>query len=146
MDIINFCKKENIKLTFVIAPTPEWNIVGKKKYQEYHDFVQSIADKYDLDFLDFNLCKPKYFDASDLSLFKDTHHLNKIGSEQFSNVFADFIVGKILKKDLFYDTLQKKLDSEEPKVFGLGRPKDYEKLNWRLISNKDKINVIVTDY
>ena len=198
LDIINFCKKENIKLTFVIAPTPEWNIVGKKKYQEYHDFVQSIADKYDLDFWDFNLCKPKYFDASNLNLFKDTHHLNKFGSEQFSNIFADFINGKIAKEDLFYDTLQQKLNFEEPKIFGLARPSNYEKLkdfdayivsnrdkeieykievtsdkgknrliqdysvnnkfklstkehgkltlSWRLISDKDKINVIVADY
>ena len=198
LDIINYCKKQNIILTFIIAPEPEWNIVGKINYQEYHDFIQNIADKHNVELLDFNLRNSKYFDSSYLNFFQDNHHLNNIGSEEFSNVFADFIVGKISKKDLFYDTLQKKLDSEEPKVFGLGRPKDYEKLkyfeahivsnrkneieykievepdkgkyrliqdysvnkkfklsskehgkltlSWRLISNKDKINVIVTDY
>lgn len=198
LDIINYCKKENINLTFVTAPEPEWNIVGKGNYQDFHNSIKSIADEYNLDFFDFNLCHSKYFDASDLNFFQDDHHLNKQGAEQFSNIFADFIIGKIPKEDLLYDNLQQKLDSEEPKIFGLARPKDYEKLkdfeahivsnrnkeieykievrpdkgktrliqdysinnkfklsskehgkltvSWRLISNKDKINVIVADY
>ncbi len=198
LQIIHYCKKKNIKLTFVIAPEAEWTVVKKENYQEYHDFIKNIADKYDLNFFDFNLCNAKYFNTNNLNLFYDIQHLNEIGAEQFSNLFADFINGKISKKELFYDTLQQKLDYEEPKVFGLGRPKDSVKLknyeayiisnrekeieykieikptnsktrliqdyslnkkfklsskehgkltvSWRLISNKDKINVIVADY
>ena len=198
LQIIHYCKKKNIKLTFVIAPCPNWNVAGKKNYQEYHDFINNIADRYDIDFFDFNLCKSKYFNSNDLNLFKDETHLNKQGAEQFSNIFADFVNGKISREELFYNTLKDKFNSDEPIVFGLSRPKKYNELDsfkvfvvsnrnkeieykievrpdkgktrliqdysinnkfklsskehgkltvsWRLISNKDKINVIIADY
>ena len=198
LQIINYCKKKNIKLTFVIAPIPNWNVAGKKNYQKYYDFINNIAKKYDINFFDFNFCNSKYFNANDLNFFMDEHHLNRQGSEQFSNIFADFVNGKISKKELFYNTLEEKFNSEEPKVFGFSRPRNYDKLknfevnivsnrdkkieykieiknkkgknkliqdysinnkfklsskdhgklivSWRIISNKDKINVIIADY
>ena len=199
LQIINYCKNKNIKLTFVIAPEPEITIIKVKKYQKYHDFIKNIADKYDLDFLDFNFCNAKYFDTNNLNLFYDSQHLKRQGSEEFSNIFADFVIGKISREDLFYNTLEEKLNSEKPNVLGFAGPYENSKskicegyvvsnrdeknieykiemkpkegknriiqdysinnkftfpidehgeltVHWRLISNKDKINVIVADY
>lgn len=199
LQIINYCKNKNIKLTFVIAPELEITIIKQKNYQEYHDFIKNIADKHNLDFLDFNFCNKKYFDTNNLNLFYDSQHLNIQGAEDFSNIFADFVIGKISKEELFYNTLKEKLNSEKPNILSLAGPyenfkskicegyivsnrddkdieykiemkpengnnkiiQDYSTNNkfvfpvdehgkltvyWRLVNDKDKINVIVSDY
>ena len=119
MSIINFCKRNNIKLTFVIVPEPEWTIIGKGNYQEYHNLVQNIADKNEIDFFDFNFCKAQYFDARDYSLFRDEDHLNTRGAEVFSLLFSSFFTGKIPKEQLFHKTYEEKLLAENPTVYGL---------------------------
>lgn len=135
LKIIDFCKENGMELTLVIAPLPEWSIVGTEKYQAYYDYVKEIADMHDLHFYDFNFCNPKYFDAKDRSLFKDEDHLNTAGAELFSRVFADYFTGKISRSALFYDTLKEKLDAEPPQVFGFTElTKDGTS---RIISNRE---------
>lgn len=116
-DIIRFCDKKKIKLTFIIVPEPEGTIVSKENYQEYHDFIKNIADKNKLEFYDFNFCKAEFFDAKDLTLFKDEQHLNTAGAEKFSSIFSSFFTGKIPKDKLFYNTYKEKLLAERPAFY-----------------------------
>lgn len=117
--IIAFCKSKKIKLTFIVVPEPEWTVVGQRNYQEYHDFIKSIADKNEIDFFDFNLCKPAYFDARDLNLFIDEDHLNSVGAAKFSALLPSLVNGKISEDKLFYKSFNEKLMEEEPTVYGL---------------------------
>lgn len=108
LKIINYCKNKQVKLTLVVAPEPEVAIKIRGNYQEYINFVSDLANQFDLDYYDFNLCKNDYFDASNYSFFKDKDHLNINGARVFTQVFADFISGNIKKEDLFYNNLYEK--------------------------------------
>lgn len=120
--IIKYCKEKNIKLTLFIAPEPEWTLVGKGNYQDYHNFINSISEKHKIDFYDFNLCKASYFDANDHQLFMDEQHLNIAGAEKFSKLFSDFFMKKISKEQLFHSSFNEKVQTEPPKVYGLAGP------------------------
>lgn len=122
VEIINYCREHEIELALIVAPMPEITIVGAEKYQLYHDFIQDIADRHGLLFADFNYCRPEYFDTNDRNMFWDNNHVNIKGAEMFTNIFCDFINGKIAKEKLFFDTLQDKLDAEEPTVLGFAGP------------------------
>lgn len=122
LNIIVYCQKKNVNLIFFIAPEPEQTIVGKGNYQKYHDFIRSIANKYNIAFYDFNFCKSSYFDTNDRKMFMDADHLNTQGAERFSELFSDFFMNKISEDELFYNTLNEKLETEEPHVYGLAGP------------------------
>ena len=106
--IVNYCKRKNVKLTLIVAPEPDIAIKIRGNYQEYIDFVNELADIYDVPYYDFNLCKNEYFDSSNYSLFKDKDHLNLNGASIFTSVFSNFISGKITKEELFYNNLSEK--------------------------------------
>ena len=138
--IIEYCKSGGVELTFVVAPLPESTIVGIGNYQVYYDYVKNIADEHGVEFRDFNLCKPAYFNADDNTFFKDEDHLNAAGAERLSRVMAEYFTGKIQEKDLFYESLRDKLDAEAPKVFGLAGPVTDPKTKERkgyVISNRE---------
>ncbi|MDO5538633.1 MAG: hypothetical protein Q4F83_00960 [Eubacteriales bacterium] len=140
LEAINYCKKNNIEITLFVAPEPEWTIVGKGNYQEYHDYVQKLAADKNVTFYDFNLCSNKYLDANDGNLFKDSDHLNTYGAEAFSHLFGQFFTGKLKADDLFYDSYSEKLNEEEPVVYGIAGPKDNSETGLRdcyMISNRN---------
>ena len=117
--IIDFCSRKNIELTLFTAPEPDYEIFGKKNYQEFIDTVQELADAYGLEFYDFNLVRHEYFDTADCSLFMDENHLNDSGAAIFSNVFGNFFSGKISEEELFYRNVEEKRASVQPQVYGL---------------------------
>ena len=124
IEAINYCKKKNIEITLFITPEPEWTIVGKGNYQEYHDYIQKLANNYDVKFYDFNLCSDKYFDSNDNNLFIDTDHLNRRGAEAFSHLFGQFFTEKLTVYDLFYESYEEKLNQSDPIVYGIAGPTD----------------------
>ena len=121
-DIVNYCKKNDIQLTLFIAPEPEWTLVGKENYQEYHEFISDIAQKYSLDFLDFNLCKREYFDTKDYSLFKDEDHLNDKGARQFSTLIGELFAGKLSQEKVFFESYNEKIEEEGKIFYGIAGP------------------------
>ncbi len=140
-DIITYCKKNNIKMTLFVVPEPEWTIVGKGNYQQYHDMVQTIADSNEIEFYDFNFCKPRFFDTRDYKLFKDEHHLNTVGAKEFSSLFSKFFTGQISKDTLFYNFFAEKLAEEKPTVYGfagLSIDSKQKVRNGYIISNREQ--------
>ena len=140
INIIKYCKEKKVKLTLFIVPEPEWTLVGKGNYQEYHNFIQDIAEKNNIDFYDFNLCRTSYFDANDYRLFKDEQHLNVVGAEKFSLLFSDFFMNRISQYQLFHSSFKEKLQAESPKVYGFAGP-HYEKNSVSksyVIANRDE--------
>lgn len=141
MDIVGFCKKHNIELVLFVAPEPEWTIVGKGNYSEYHSRLKEISTVNGVGFYDFNLCKSAYFDANDRGLFRDEDHLNAYGADLFTTIFAEFFTGRILDEDLFFDSYEEKLKSEDVIVYGVAgfnENETGEQRNAYIISNRDE--------
>lgn len=126
-NIIAFCQKENIPLTLISVPVPDYRLLSAGNYDEYVNFVQNIIDGTNINYYDFNLCKEDFFPNTS-SLFMDDHHLNCYGAEAFSKLFADFINGKISEKELFYHSYEEKVKNLDPTVFGVSY-KDHENEN-----------------
>ena len=139
-DIIKVCKKEGVELTFFITPMPECTTVGKGNYDEYHTFIQKIADEAGVDFYDFNLINNQIFSTKENTWFKDVHHLNADGAEEFSRLFCEIFTGKLDKEEVLYDSLAQKLENEEPYVYGAGylREEDEDKTvkDVRIVANR----------
>lgn len=117
-DIIGFCDKNDIDLTLVVAPMPNYLIAGVGNYDEYISLIDGIIEGTDVDFYDFNLCKENYF-PNISSLFRDTDHLNCYGAETISHCFAKLVNGEISYQDMFYNSYSEKLENLEPTVFGV---------------------------
>lgn len=141
IDIVNYCKSNNVSITLFVSPEPEWTIVGKGNYQEYYNYIKELADNLSVDYYDFNLCKDQYLDRNDLELFKDTDHLNTRGAELFSHVFGELCVGKITERDVFYNSYEEMVQDREPMVYGVAGPrKDSEQgiKECYIISSREK--------
>ncbi len=117
-DIIDFCDKRNIKLTFVTSPIPNYVLAAKGNYDVYIDKIKQIINGKNVDYYDFNLCKEDFFpNTSDV--FFDCDHLNSKGADIFSTVFSEFFTGKITEEQLFYDSCAEKMASMSPTLLGL---------------------------
>lgn len=136
-DIVSYCKKNNIELVFFITPMPTYSVVSLGNYQDYHNYIDSIAKEKDVDFYDFNCCKSKYFDCNDNEMFSDSNHLSTKGAYIFSQLFADFFTNKISIEELFYKSYEEKMISEAANVYGIVKNSDL----CTIIANK-KENII----
>lgn len=117
-EIIEFCEKENISLTFFSASVPDFLLVASGDYDLWIDFMNSLVKGTSAKYYDFNLCKPEYLNLED-DCFKDDNHMNSKGAKIFSTFFSEFFTGKLAEEDIFYDTYREKIEKMEDKVFGL---------------------------
>ncbi len=118
MDIINYCKKHNIDLVMVSAPSPDFRNVSLGNYDDYIAYMNEISRETGVPYYDFNLCREEYFDATGEN-FKDTSHLNGNGAKAFSELFAKFFTGQISEEELFYSSYKEKAEAMEKMVFGV---------------------------
>lgn len=118
-EIILFCKKNDIKLTFVSVPTTDFHLAFIPNYDEYVSEINSFLLEYDVEYYDFNLCNQDVLVLNQDSLYNDDNHLNTDGAKHFSKVFADFFSGRISEEELFYDSYAQKIANSEPRVLGL---------------------------
>ena len=121
-EIVSFCERKQVPLTFIMVPEPEWTLAGKGDYQEFSDWIRSLAEQMQVPYYDFNLCRPEYFDIEDRSLFFDADHLNDEGAAAFSTVFGQFFTGQIPEEELFYDSFEEAILDSEPAVYGIAGP------------------------
>lgn len=116
-EIIDFCSKHDIELTLFSSTMPDFRLANVGNYDDYIEFVNSMIEGTDVKYYDFNLCRAEYLPV-DETCFADYDHLNDKGSELFSRVFAEFFTGQIAEEELFYDSYEEKLASQEPSVYG----------------------------
>lgn len=126
IEIVSFCNRKGIGLTFFMAPEPEWTIAGTGNYSEYHDSIDRIAQECGVAFYDFNLCRDEVFDTNNRQLFMDEDHLNTQGAEKFSRLFSDFFVGKYVLSDVLYKSLEEKLQDKNIGFYGIADQKKDE--------------------
>jgi len=82
---IQLVKNENIPLVFFAAP---YNITEEK--QETVNYAKTIAEKYDIPFIDFNVIYNEIELDYSTDLF-DAEHINYNGATKVTNYLADFI-------------------------------------------------------
>ncbi len=117
-EIIQFCKKNNIRLTFVSLPVTDFHLEVMQNYDEYVLVIKDFLREYDMPYYDFNLCNPNVLNLQSDSYYNDDNHLNYNGTEVFGKVFADFFTGKIKEQDLFCNSYKQKRELCKPRVLG----------------------------
>lgn len=117
-DIITYCTQEDIPLTLLSAPIPNYSLAAMGNYDAYKEKINQIIGSRNIDYYDFNLCKEEYIPNS-TSIFRDSDHLNSEGAEIFSTIFSQFCTGQIPEENLFYDSYDEKLINLAPAIFGL---------------------------
>lgn len=139
-DIIDFCEKNEIKLTFIVAPMSNYQIEGCGNYDEYVAYVKTMTNGTSVDYFDFNLCKEEYFPNTS-ELFKDAGHLNCYGAEIFSRSLAKLINGEVKPEDMFYASYEEKIENLEPTVFGVSyqdTPEETGDRNCKIVSTQNQ--------
>ena len=104
--IIRYCKDNNIELIFVDPPAPDGTLVATENFQIYVDFIEEIAEKQGIKFLEFNFAKKELLTMSRED-YKDAVHLNGVGAEKFTEAFI-----RVLQEGsegFFFDTFEEKL-------------------------------------
>jgi len=87
----------------------------------YHNAVADIAEKYDLDFIDFNyepyIDEIEYNEAVDN---KDATHLNYYGARKVTNWFENYLLTECCNKDVRgkekYAFMQEELEEYETRI------------------------------
>ena len=118
-EIIEFCNKNEIQLTFFSVPTTDFHLAFITNYDEYVKDINDFMSEYDIKYYDFNLCNQDVLKLDKDSLYNDDNHLNTVGAKHFSTVFADYFMGRIQREDLFYDSYEMKLKESTPRLLGL---------------------------
>lgn len=105
------CEDNDIELILIKAPSlyPYW-------YQEYDDYVEDYANKYNLKFYNFL----DYIDDIDLDYSKDTYdaglHLNLSGAKKLSKYFANILKNDFnlqgSKDDEYYNKILEEYNKE----------------------------------
>lgn len=85
--IVDFCRKKGIRLVFVTAPSLDQYLEAIGPYDPAHAYVQELADRYGVEYLDFNLTKRKYLDLT-AENYIDVDHLNGSGAEQLTRLLV----------------------------------------------------------
>lgn len=89
--IRDLCSREQVKLTVIIVPYPNWlSIYRKEDYLAADRQLRDLFGEAGDAFYDFNLVLPEYYDASGNEYYSDVGHMNRKGAERFSAFLAEF--------------------------------------------------------
>jgi len=92
--IYKLCEENGTELILVTAPVPLASVAAVGNYQEAHEFLDSLAEKYGLVHYDFNLAKKALFENRD-EYFYDSGHMSGLGANVFSNKVAGILLSHI---------------------------------------------------
>lgn len=89
--IVELCRKENIELIFLTAPSYKEYLETKDSYQTIHDFVKELAEQYEVEYWDFNMCSEKMLNMN-ASDFMDADHLNESGARKVTSCLSKLVL------------------------------------------------------
>lgn len=107
-EMIDFCAKEDIQLTFINIPVTEYRASRMVNYDSFVNSINNILSKDKIKYYDFNLCRPEALPLNDLKYYNDDNHLNVAGSTLFAKKFSSFVKGDISEDEMFYDNFSDK--------------------------------------
>lgn len=89
--ICKLCRDNDVDLIVVSIPRPSFDLISYgDKYFEYTENWKSFFAERDVDYYDFDMVKPEYFEQKE-GYFADFEHLNLDGANAFCSFFADFL-------------------------------------------------------
>lgn len=117
--IILFCKERDIELTFISIPVTDFHLSFVTNYDEYIQTIKDFLRDYDVEYVDFNLCRTDISGIDSDSYYNDDNHLNTNGANVFGRCFANYFSGEVKYEELFYDSYREKLVMEPSRVLGI---------------------------
>ncbi len=117
-EIAQYCQENNIRLVCFSAPLPEYTLESFGNYDEYYMQAKELCEENGVCFYDFNMANPSILGMQDTD-FRDSTHMNEMGAERFTKVFADFFAGKIEEEELFYASYEEKKEQLPERFIGL---------------------------
>ena len=133
--IIHLCDENNIDIVLFSSPVPDITLIAWGFYDQYVNDVSKIADKYDIQYYDFNLAKEEYFPIQQYQYFMDDDHLNALGTELFSPFLWKVVSGEISSHDVFYDSFEEKLENSTPQIFGIVKSGYENNISYEISTN-----------
>ncbi len=88
---IELCKKNNIRLVLIVSPITEKMILTYSNMDEVFSQYTKLANKYEIEYYDFNLDKRRFELYSEKTSFYDGAHMSESGAEIFSNTLSQTI-------------------------------------------------------
>lgn len=86
---VELCRNQGITVIFVTSPLPSVTIHKVKNYADVHDYINRIAVKLNVPYIDSNTELPEGF--LKMEDFSDMDHLNKTGVKKFD----DYIISRL---------------------------------------------------
>ncbi len=127
--IVELCKEEEIELVLVTTPFTDFSVQALGNYNTFYAYMKEYAKTNAIEYCDFNLCRPELL-VMEKDDFVDYHHLSGKGAVKYSTVFAEMMASydKMERQELFYDSVQEKMDDLSPRTMGilLEKSKDEE--------------------
>ena len=99
--IIEYCQEQEIEIILVYPPVTGKQIKSYGDVSEIHEYYNSIAEKYNIQFWDF-LYYQNLIEEYGNDKFKDVRHMNRKGGEQFTqkltDIYQEYQDGKDIKQ------------------------------------------------
>ena len=86
--IVSFCREHDIRLVFVTAPSLNQYLEAIGPYDSAHAYVQKLAERFGVEYLDFNLVKTEYLELT-ADDYIDVDHLNGTGAEKLTLLLTE---------------------------------------------------------
>ncbi len=99
-----FCRKNGIEYTILLLPHPQESLNGAGDLDNLYECLNGLAEELGVRFLNFQLYKNRLTEFAD-DKFRDDEHMNTIGGETFSNLFAE-VVSSAHPEDYFYESTE----------------------------------------
>ena len=97
----------------------ELHMMSTVDYDSYYQQIKKIADDYQVEFCDFNLCKAEYLDIPTYGYLNEGH-LNATGADIFTPVMWEVLSNdEIDNKGLFCESFKERITQEEPRTYGV---------------------------
>lgn len=90
-EILHLCKEKRVDIVVVNTPHPTFDVVScYQTYEASENEMASICERYDVDYYNFSLAKPEFFDSNPEYYF-DFEHLNLDGAVVFSEALCELL-------------------------------------------------------
>lgn len=137
ISIIKYCNRHGVKITLYDSPISCFQLAAQGNYDEYISYINTLINDVDAEFAEFNLLKEDYLPYKQTN-YKDGHHMNMYGAEDFSAFLSDYINGDV-PENAYYKSIDEKLKDLPPEYYGISYLDDQNEQTReiRMISNRN---------
>ena len=136
--IVELCRKNGAQpVAFVTPVTLAALMEATDDYAAYTTQIEEIVSRSGVEYFDFNLSQPDFFETLDW-YYADHTHLCNIGAEAFTSAFAEFIAdyidGSLVRSSYLFDSFDELL-AANPRILCTWMEKDVHGKELRAFSH-----------